>query len=139
MRMYWREPSLFRYVRRAAQINGRGKAIQTADGSQSWSEFEAEVIEIARGLRQIGLRSGDRLALISENSKYLIKAWYAGLCAGCVLVPINIKLNEGEIAACVADSEAKGIVISPEQASRIRFGALPSCVDVVISTECAGG
>jgi acyl-CoA synthetase (AMP-forming)/AMP-acid ligase II len=134
---FWRQPVLSRFVRRAAQVNGRGKAFEVGGTSTTWSEFEAEVVAIARNLRDLGMTKGARIALASENSHHLLKAWFAGLYAGCSVVPVNTRLSASEIGACLADCEAEAMIISPDQSSRLTREATPDRVRLIIGTENA--
>lgn len=132
-----RQPALTRFVRRAAQVNARGKAIEVDGISTTWEQFQAEVIAIARNLVHLGLRSGERVALVSENSHHLFKAWFAGLFAGCTLVPVNTRLSVAEIAACLADCEASAMIISPEMAGNMSRDYAPECVKTIIAMDDA--
>jgi long-chain acyl-CoA synthetase len=62
--------------------------------------------DLAAGLIALGLRQGDRVALVAENGIDWACAYYAIVVAGGVAVPIYYDLNPGEIAEMVERSEA---------------------------------
>src|SRR5690348_18148250 len=53
----------------------------------SWSDAARQVASLAASLREIGLRPGDRVALVSENRPEWLISDLAVMAAGCVTVP----------------------------------------------------
>jgi len=78
----------------------------------STSEFEATVRALALGFQALGLRPGDKVALLSENRPEWTMADFAVLSSGGVTVPIYTSLTAGQIGYIVRDSEAKLVVCS---------------------------
>ena len=56
--------SLTSIVRRAAQINARGPAVIDGPVRTSWAAFADRVARVAGGLAALGLRPGDRVAIL---------------------------------------------------------------------------
>ena len=54
-------------VERAAARRGTAAAIHTDDGAVSWADLLASVRRVAGGLADLGIRSGDRVALWLPN------------------------------------------------------------------------
>ena len=65
---------------------------------------------LAAGLYQLGLRRGDRIALMLPNVPHFIISYYALLKLGVWIVPLNIMLKETEVRYILEDSEAKGFI-----------------------------
>jgi long-chain acyl-CoA synthetase len=76
-------------------------------------ELAAAANRLSRGLRALGLRTGDSLAVVLENGRPFIELYLACWQAGLYLVPINNHLAGPEIAYIVGNSEAKAFVTSP--------------------------
>jgi len=55
--------------------------------TQSWRETAEQVCLIAEALRTMGLKDGDRVALVSENRPEWCIADLAIMAAGCITVP----------------------------------------------------
>src|SRR6185437_16643942 len=73
------------------------------------------------GLEQLGVRAGDRIALLSENRPEWAIADYACLTIGVTDVPIYPNLPPDQIAYILRDSGAAAIFVSDEaQAAKIR-------------------
>jgi long-chain acyl-CoA synthetase len=79
------------------------------------------VRRIALGLEEIGIRSGDRIAILSENRPEWAFADYACLAIGAADVPIYPNLPSDQIAYILKDSGSVAIFVSTAaQAAKIR-------------------
>jgi long-chain acyl-CoA synthetase len=74
--------------------------------------FRRAVEELSMGLRALGIESGDRVAILSENRPEWAYADFATLCAGAVDAPIYSTLTPTQILYILNDSEAKAIFVS---------------------------
>jgi long-chain acyl-CoA synthetase len=87
----------------------------------SHSQVADRVRHAARGLSSLGVRRGDRVAILSENRPEWAIADYACLTAGLTDVPIYPTLPADQIAYILKDSGAVAIFISNKtQADKIR-------------------
>jgi long-chain acyl-CoA synthetase len=78
------------------------------------------VRQVALGLEEIGIKRGDRVAILSENRPEWAIADYASLTAGLTDVPIYPTLPADQIPYILNDSGAVAIFTStPEQAAKI--------------------
>ncbi|MQY29201.1 acyl-CoA synthetase [Nocardia aurantia] len=86
----------------------------------TYAELEDRSIRLAGALRAAGLRPGDVLALLTENTLRAFEVYWAALRSGLYLTAINRSLTADEAAYIVGDSGAAAIVVSgatPEIAS----------------------
>jgi long-chain acyl-CoA synthetase len=74
------------------------------------AEVAQRVARLSRGLREIGVRRGTRVALFLPNSPQLVFAFFAVLKAGGTVVNCNPLTGPGEFVRQMADSGAKTIV-----------------------------
>ncbi|GAB4295472.1 MAG: AMP-dependent synthetase/ligase [Marinilabiliales bacterium] len=89
--------------------------------STSYKELQSQIYDFSAGLISLGLKKGDRVALISEGRKDWVIAELAILYAGAVNVPLSVKLDElEEIKFRVEHSESKFIIASRFQSRKIR-------------------
>jgi long-chain acyl-CoA synthetase len=79
------------------------------------AEFERQVELFAYGLRDLGVRRGDRVALHAENSAEWLIADQAVLSLGAIVVPIYTTQPADQIEHIVENSEAVLYVVSSEK------------------------
>ncbi len=91
------------YPSRVAVIAPDGAPIRAGD-------LLARANQYVHGLRFLGLRPGDTLAVVLPNSTLTLELYLAALQAGWYVTPINHHLVAGEIAYILRDSEAKAVV-----------------------------
>ena len=91
---------------RTAQIFGNRPAVISPTGQATWLEFFGQVQSVAHGLRKLGLKPGDRVAVLAENSVEHLTIMYAVVWAGCVLVPLNTRLSVQEMTQIIEEAGA---------------------------------
>ena len=81
----------------------------------TWRGFAASASGMATHLREsLGLRQGDRVALVMANCPQYLECLYAIWWAGLVAVPVNAKLHPREAAFILENAGAKAVFIAPE-------------------------
>jgi len=94
-------------------------ALKKGTNEYSYSKLKAEILKLKNYLRHLGLKSGDRYAVIGENRPEWAIGYLAILRAGLVVVPMDPLLSEGEILHILRESEAKGVISSEGQQYKI--------------------
>ncbi len=106
--------------------------------SITYNEFGERVKNLALGLASLGIQSGDRVALMSENRREWPIADLAILSAGATNVPIYPTITPKQIEYILADSGAKIIIVStPELVDKVTeiFDDLPVLEKVIYMDE----
>jgi long-chain acyl-CoA synthetase len=78
----------------------------------SSDEFLLRVEELFFALQSLGLKAGDRVAIISETRLEWAIADYAVLCAGAVTVPVYPTLSAEEMESLLRDSAPEWIFVA---------------------------
>jgi long-chain acyl-CoA synthetase len=78
--------------------------------SISFAELAELVALAAVSLADLGVRKGDRVALLAGNVPEFVYALYGTMRAGGVACPLNVMLTPEEIAYILADAGAKVVV-----------------------------
>ena len=78
-----------------------------ARGELTFASLQADANRVANGLRRLGLRQGDRVALSMPMSPQILPIFYGCLKAGLTLVPIFAGFGSGAIATRLQDSGAR--------------------------------
>ena len=116
-------PDCFRY----RDPDGRWQDVSSA-------EAQRRVRALRHGLRSLGVKPGDRVALLAENRVEWALTDLGIQCAGAVTVPVYPTLLPEAIAGILADCEPVAVFVSTgDQAAKIHQirGSLPSLRDVV--------
>lgn len=101
----------------------------------SYVDFKREAELLAGFLqRSCGVRSGDRVLLVMQNSPQFIISYYAVLRANAIVVPINPMCVTKEIGFFASDSQARVAIVGQEVFQQIRplMQAQPALIDKTI-------
>jgi long-chain acyl-CoA synthetase len=85
----------------------------------SYGEFGTRVTEVAGGLRALGVRPGDVVAIILPNCPDYLAAWWGILWAGAVFNPINPSYTGREAAQILEDSGASVVICDEPMAAAL--------------------
>jgi long-chain acyl-CoA synthetase len=96
---------------RCRRLYGRRRALVDAEGSWSWEQHLDRVAHAAGMLRQLGVGTGDRYAILARNLVRHCELIHAGYWMGAVPVPVNIRLAPPEIALILKDAEVKALAL----------------------------
>jgi acyl-CoA synthetase (AMP-forming)/AMP-acid ligase II len=83
-------------------------------GELTWNDVARLARAQAAGLDELGVRQGERVAVVSHNSARLLTAFFGVSAYGRLLVPVNFRLNADEVSYIVDHSGASVVLIDPE-------------------------
>jgi long-chain acyl-CoA synthetase len=78
-----------------------------------YGEMAGRVAQLAGGLQALGLRPGDRVAIVAKNCPDYVELLYAIWHAGLAAVPANAKLHGAELGYILEHSGAQVCFASP--------------------------
>src|SRR6516165_3153156 len=81
-------------------------AITDGERRLSYASWYEEIARVAGGLTELGLRHGDRLAVILQNRLEMASLHWACQFAGIVVTPLNWRIKPEELDYCLADADA---------------------------------
>jgi long-chain acyl-CoA synthetase len=116
-----------------AKIAGEWRSITHRD-------LARRVVAVAVGLKELGIRPGDRVSILSETRPEWAIADYACLCAQAADVPIYPTLTAKQTEYILKDSGAVGVFCSTaEQVAKVLEirGALPALRYVIVFDAAA--
>jgi fatty-acyl-CoA synthase len=103
-----------RCLRRATDLFGSKIGVVSGDREFTYREFGARCDRLAGGLIAEGVRPGDRIAYLSFNNHELLEGYYGVVQAGAIVMPLNVRLSAGELAAILQHSEARLLIFEAE-------------------------
>ena len=120
-----RQSSLGQTLARVMRLHGDSIATVDRDHRQTWSAYGERVSRLAGALRRLGLRDGERVAILSNNSHRYLEIYHAVPWAGAIFAPLNFRLAAPEQAAILADCGARILIADNdhlERASQLAHG-----------------
>ena len=86
----------------------------------SYKQTRDQVLQFAATLQAIGVKKGDRIALISEGRNQWIISELGILYAGAINVPLSVKLDaKTDLKFRLIHSGARMVIVSKDQASKL--------------------
>ncbi|WP_338424671.1 AMP-dependent synthetase/ligase [Sphingopyxis kveilinensis] len=102
----------------------------------SWREVAEQVSALAHNLRELGLKEGDRVVLVSENRPEWCIADLGIMAAGCITVPTYTTNTERDHQHILDNSGAKAVIVSTAKLARALMPAvMRSDAHIVVSME----
>ena len=87
----------------------------------TYLEFKNTVYKAISFLLQNNLKKGDKISIIFHNSSDFLILYFAGLCSGLTLIPINPDMSKNEIEYIIKDSNSKAIFFSNQIENKIEL------------------
>lgn len=98
-------------IHRAVQQRPDAVATVCAGRVRTHAESADRIARLAAGLHELGIRDGERAAILAFNSDRYHELLAATLWAGGVAVPVNLRWSVAEIADSLAEVDARVLVI----------------------------
>ncbi|THV36483.1 acyl-CoA synthetase [Glycomyces buryatensis] len=108
-----RDSGIGSWAARRARKTPHKTAVLDPGGRFTYAEFNERVHRLAHGLRDLGVRRGDRVAYLGPNHHTFLEALFASGVLGAVFVPLNTRLAAPELGYCLEDSGSTVLIHSP--------------------------
>lgn len=101
--------------------------------SQTYGEYDENTSRLAEGLNSLGVKKGDRVATLLQNSPEIMESFFAVWKLGAVVVPINVMATPREIEFYCNDCGVKVIIVSEPYWENMKAAksAIPSLEKIV--------
>lgn len=94
-----------------ARLIPNARAVTAVDRTLSFLVLNARCNQLARGLRALGLKAGDGVALMASNRSEFAEVFWATRRIGLRFTPLNWHLTGDEAAYIVEDCDAKAVFV----------------------------
>jgi acyl-CoA synthetase (AMP-forming)/AMP-acid ligase II len=89
-------------------------ALKDKNRSFTYPELNKRVNKLSHGLLSLGLKKGDKFAVLLENSIEIVEAYLAAAKTGLIIVPVHFRFVGGEIINIMENSDAKAFIVHNE-------------------------
>ena len=109
---WYAEQTIGSLPERAARQWGAREALAFQGRRWSFAEVDARVDALAKGLLELGIGPGDKVALWMVNRPEWVDAMFAVMKIGAVLVPMNTRFRTEDMAYVLAQSDASVVLLA---------------------------
>ena len=103
-----------RFLRYARQQFPNKTAVVCRDQRFTYTQLAERAGRLAGALKSMGAAPGDRVAFLSTNCHHLLEAYYGVLEAGCVLLPLNVRVTPAEMVYVLNDAGARFLFVDSQ-------------------------
>ena len=79
-----------------------------------YRELELEINKLANALRELGLKKGDAVSVLGENSVMVLAAQYAVIKSGLVWAPLNFRNHASEHAHYLNNAKSRAVIFQQQ-------------------------
>ena len=94
-----------------ARLHPSRMGARDLERSMTFLQWNSRACRLANGLLGLGLKKGDRVAVLAYNAVEWVEIYIAAAKAGLVAVPLNFRLVGPEICYIVDHSEAAAFIV----------------------------
>jgi fatty-acyl-CoA synthase len=105
---------LTHFLDRAVSLYGEKTGVICGERKLTYSELNERVNKLSRGLQELGVKKGDRVAYLAPNTLEMLEGFYGVFQLGAVMVPLNIRLKPDDYVFILNHSESKVLFVDQE-------------------------
>ena len=99
------------FLKRALAVYPDKEAVVCGDHRFTYRQFGDRVNRWAQLMRSLGIETGDRVCILSQNCHRMLEAFFGAATIGSTLMPVNFRLVPTDFEYMLNHSEAKVIVV----------------------------
>lgn len=122
-----------------AQQRASEPAVTVGDETLTWSMFGGRCARCADALERSGLRPGERVGVVMNNSLETMVALFGAVYGGFVVVPINVSVADVALANMLSDSQARAVICNDEHIARVDALRSELNIEVLVATQPCDG
>lgn len=100
-------------------LSGDHEALVDGERRLTYKDLNRRVNRLTRHLQAMGLKHGDRCAMLAYNCLEYVETIFAAAKLGLMLVPLNWRLSPSELAFNLSDSDTGTLIFDPEFAETV--------------------
>ncbi|MBN3944682.1 MAG: long-chain fatty acid--CoA ligase [Nostoc sp.] len=121
------------HVERGQRLFPDKIALIFEDTSFTYHQLDQLANRMANGLRGLGVKKGDRVALFLPNIPEFVISYLGILKIGAVAVSVNVMLKSAEVSFILNDCAAKAVITTQLQSEQVQQADLPELQHILIA------
>lgn len=102
------------FLDRAVKLFGDKEAIFTEDRVFTYKQVNQRVNQLSRGLQDLGVTKGDRVAYLAPNTVEMLEGFYGVFQLGAIMVSLNTRLKPEDYLFILNHSESKILLVDQD-------------------------
>ncbi len=102
------------FLDRAVELYGSKPAIIDDRQTLTYYELNERVNQLSRGLKDLGVKKGDKIAYLAPNTTEMLEGFYGVFQTGGVMTPLNTRLQPADYQFILTHSESKVLFVDEE-------------------------
>lgn len=98
-------------LQRCVRLRGGATAVVDGEVSLTWLQFAERATRLAGALQGLGMKDGDRICMLSNNSHRYLEFYFGVPWGGGVFTPLNFRLALPELVAIVSHAGASVLIV----------------------------
>ncbi|TYO95951.1 class I adenylate-forming enzyme family protein [Desulfallas thermosapovorans] len=98
-----------------ARVSPGQEAIVFKNQRLTYTQLDTRVSQLASGLKQLGIKTGDRVLLAMRNCPEYVIAYYAIMRMKGIVVPVNPHYTINEMGVIIKDCQPAAVITCPEK------------------------
>ncbi len=124
-------------IRHQKRLRPNTVAMTYAGKEFTYAQMSERVNRAANALHELGIRKGERVALLSQNCNQYVELCFANGKIGAVSVPLNYRLTPAELEYIINNSEAVALIVADDFVATI--AQIKHLLPNIRHTVCIGG
>ncbi len=121
------------HIERASKLFPGKTALIFEDRSFTYQQLNLMVNRMANGLKELGVKKGDRVALFLPNIPEFIISYLGTLKLGAIAVSLNVMLKSSEVRFILNDCTAKVLITTEELSQQLPETDVPELKHILIA------
>ncbi len=102
------------FLKRALVAHGSKEAVVCGELRLTYAQFGERVRRWANAMRALGVRRGDRVAVLSQNCHRMLEAFFGTPMVGAILMPLNFRLVPSDFEYILNHGGAKVVIVEED-------------------------
>ncbi|TFE02462.1 long-chain-fatty-acid--CoA ligase [Jeotgalibacillus sp. R-1-5s-1] len=102
------------FLDRAVTLYGGKTAVIDGERSLTYRDIEKRVNQLSRGLAELGIKKGDKVAYLTPNSLEMFEGFYGLYQVGAVMTSLNTRLRPEDYQFILNHSESKVLFVDAD-------------------------
>ncbi len=127
-----RDYTVYDFICRNAALYPERDCIVFHDKRLTYRAYKQKCDALAAGLLKTGIRKGDRLGIIAQNSDEFMILYGAAAKMGAILLPVNWRFQQDEMEYVLGDCTPRFVFAGPDfqkniEAARGKVASIEKC------------